>query len=111
MTPNSPSASSTRPSVSAINPDEYVQRAQEAGQLGAIYADVRRGKALAGVVRQATVTDASGQTLDLSELFGTGDDSSQAADSASNEDTASDEGSSEDGASKDADESSSTTDR
>ncbi|KHF42399.1 trigger factor [Saccharomonospora viridis] len=94
-----------------MNPDEYVQRAQEAGQLGAIYADVRRGKALAEVVREVTVTDASGQTLDLSELFGTGDDSSQAADSASNEDTASDEGSSEDGASKDADESSSTTDR
>lgn len=53
-----------------VSPDEYVQRAQQSGQLGAIYADVRRGKALANVVRQATVTDASGAALDLDELFG-----------------------------------------
>ncbi|QUQ68098.1 trigger factor [Kutzneria sp. CA-103260] len=53
-----------------ISPDEYVQRAQQAGQLGAIFADVRRGKALASVVRQATVTDAGGNTIDLDELFG-----------------------------------------
>jgi trigger factor len=31
---------------------------------------VRRGKALAGVVRQVSVTDASGNTVDLGELFG-----------------------------------------
>jgi len=53
-----------------ISPDEYVQRAQQAGQLGAIFADVRRGKALASVVRQATVTDAAGNAVDLDELFG-----------------------------------------
>ncbi|MFI9380279.1 trigger factor [Kutzneria sp. NPDC052558] len=54
-----------------ISPDEYVQRAQQAGQLGAIFADVRRGKALASVVSQATITDATGNTIDLDELFGT----------------------------------------
>ncbi|NKQ58924.1 trigger factor [Amycolatopsis sp. K13G38] len=53
-----------------ISPDEYVQRAQQSGQLSAIFADVRRGKALASVVRKATVTDASGATVDLDELFG-----------------------------------------
>ncbi|MFL6142515.1 MAG: trigger factor [Labedaea sp.] len=53
-----------------VSPDEYVKRAQESGQLGAIFADVRRGKALASVVRQATVTDAAGNTIDLDELFG-----------------------------------------
>ncbi|SHF44715.1 trigger factor [Streptoalloteichus hindustanus] len=53
-----------------ISPDEYVQRAQQAGQLGVIFADVRRGKALGVVVRQATVTDGSGATVDLSDLFG-----------------------------------------
>jgi trigger factor len=53
-----------------ISPDEYVQRAQQSGQLGAIYADVRRGKALASVVRRATVTDESGNALDMDELFG-----------------------------------------
>ena len=41
-------------------PEEFVQRIQEAGQLGAIYADVRRSKALIAAVRAATVTDASG---------------------------------------------------
>ena len=54
-----------------VSPDEYVQRAQQSGQLGAIFADVRRGKALAVVVRQATVTDSAGDKVDLDELFGT----------------------------------------
>ncbi|TCO50745.1 trigger factor [Actinocrispum wychmicini] len=53
-----------------ISPDEYVNRAQQSGQLGAIFADVRRGKALAAIVRQATVTDASGNTIDFDALFG-----------------------------------------
>jgi trigger factor len=53
-----------------VSPDEYVKRAQESGQLGAIFADVRRGKALASVVRRSTVTDASGTAVDLDELFG-----------------------------------------
>ncbi|MFC5287440.1 trigger factor [Actinokineospora guangxiensis] len=53
-----------------VSPDEYVQRAQQSGQLGAIFADVRRGKALAAVVREATVTTESGAEVDLSELFG-----------------------------------------
>jgi trigger factor len=62
-----------------ISPDEYVQRAQQSGQLGAIYADVRRGKALASVVRRATVTDESGNALDMDELFGVRADESGAA--------------------------------
>ncbi|HEX4724199.1 MAG TPA: trigger factor [Pseudonocardiaceae bacterium] len=53
-----------------VSPDEYVQRAQQSGQLGAIFADVRRGKALATVVRQSTVTDATGNAVDMDELFG-----------------------------------------
>ncbi|GAA1231281.1 trigger factor [Prauserella halophila] len=57
-----------------VSPDEYIQRAQQSGQLGAIFADVRRGKALAAVVRGATVTDESGQALDLTELFGEEED-------------------------------------
>ncbi|MGX7827382.1 trigger factor [Actinokineospora sp. 24-640] len=53
-----------------VSPDEYVQRAQQSGQLGAIFADVRRGKALAAVVREAKVTTEAGAEVDLSELFG-----------------------------------------
>jgi trigger factor len=51
-------------------PEEFVQRVQQAGQLGAIWADVRRGKALIAAVRAATVTDASGGPVDLSDLLG-----------------------------------------
>lgn len=53
-----------------MSPDQYVQQAQQANQLGAIYADVRRSKALFTVVRQATVNDDQGNVLDLDELFG-----------------------------------------
>ena len=38
--------------------------------LGAIYSDVRRSKALIAAVRAATVTDASGNALDMAELLG-----------------------------------------
>ena len=52
-----------------VSPNEYAQQAHQSGELGAIYADVRRGKALATVVRQATVTDASGNSLDVDALL------------------------------------------
>ena len=61
-------------------PEEFVKRIQEAGQLGAIYADVRRSKALIAAVRAATVTDASGTALEMAELLG--DDEPEQADEA-----------------------------
>ncbi|MGH3789105.1 MAG: trigger factor [Pseudonocardiaceae bacterium] len=61
-----------------VSPNEYAQQVHEAGELGTLYADVRRGKALDTVVRQATVTDASGNPVDLDAL----------ADSATSEPTA-----------------------
>ena len=54
-----------------VSPEEYIQQAQQANQLGAIFADVRRGKALATVVQAATVLGPDGEPVDLSELFGT----------------------------------------
>ncbi|MBQ0926202.1 MULTISPECIES: trigger factor [Saccharopolyspora] len=53
-----------------MSPDQFVQQAQESGQIGALFADVRRSKALFSVVRQATVTDSAGNELDMDELFG-----------------------------------------
>lgn len=61
-----------------MQPEEFVQRIQEAGQLGAVYSDVRRSKALIAAVRAATVTDASGSEVDMSELLG--DDEPDTAD-------------------------------
>jgi trigger factor len=55
-------------------PEEFVRRIQEAGQLGAIYQDVRRSKALIAAVGAATVTDESGAPVDLSDLLGPADD-------------------------------------
>ncbi|HEY0814665.1 MAG TPA: trigger factor [Pseudonocardia sp.] len=53
-----------------MTPEEFVRRIQEAGQLGAIYSDVRRSKALIEAVRAATVTDSAGEPVDVSELLG-----------------------------------------
>ncbi|EOM76453.1 trigger factor [Rhodococcus rhodnii] len=54
-----------------MSPDQFIQQIQQANQLPAIFADVRRGKALAEVVEAATVTDSEGNTIDTAEMFGT----------------------------------------
>ncbi|WP_069167499.1 trigger factor [Nocardia altamirensis] len=58
-----------------LSPEQFIQQVQQAGQLGAIFADVRRGKALAGVVGKVTVTDSAGNTVDTAEMFGAPEDS------------------------------------
>ncbi|MGY2007727.1 trigger factor [Nocardia gipuzkoensis] len=56
-------------------PEQFIQQVQQAGQLGAVFADVRRGKALAGVVGKVTVTDSAGNPVDTAEMFGEPTDS------------------------------------
>lgn len=51
-------------------PEQFIQQVQQAGQLGAVFADVRRGKALAEIVGKVTVTDSEGNTVDTEEMFG-----------------------------------------
>ena len=51
-------------------PEQFIQQISQANQLGAVFADVRRGKALASVVSAATVTDTEGNTVDTTEMFG-----------------------------------------
>lgn len=53
-----------------VAPEEYFGRLQEQNQLGAVFAEVRRGKALAGAVGQAKVTNSAGEVLDVAALFG-----------------------------------------
>jgi trigger factor len=72
-------------------PEEFVRRIQEAGQLGAIYSDVRRSKALLTAVRAAAVTDASGSVVDMSDLLG--DDEPQVLEVPAPEDGAGDDAS------------------
>ncbi|GAB09621.1 trigger factor [Gordonia araii NBRC 100433] len=51
-------------------PQEFVNQLQQANQIGAVYADARRGKALASIVNDVTVTDDKGATVDTAEFFG-----------------------------------------
>ena len=54
-----------------IEPQQLLQYLQENNQLPAMFADVRRGKALAAVVQGATVADTDGNPIDTDEFFGT----------------------------------------
>lgn len=58
-------------------PEQFIQQVQQAGQLGAVFADVRRGKALAEVVGKVTVTDSAGNKVDTDEMFGTAKESDE----------------------------------
>ena len=70
-----------------MQPEEFVRRIQEAGQLGAVYSDVRRSKALIAAVRAASVTDASGSEVDMSELLGEDEPDGTEASTEASEDT------------------------
>lgn len=58
-----------------LSPEQFIQQVQQAGQLGAVFADVRRGKALAGVVGKVKVTDSDGNVVDTAEMFGGAEES------------------------------------
>ncbi len=53
-----------------IEPQQLFAYLSENNQLPAMFADVRRGLAIAAVVEAATVTDTAGNTIDTSEFFG-----------------------------------------
>ncbi len=56
-----------------ISPEQFIQEISQNNQLTALFADVRRGKALGSVVERVTVTDTDGNPVDTADLFGTGD--------------------------------------
>lgn len=49
-------------------PQDFANQVVESGNLPALMADVRRNKALAGILEAAKITDASGNKVDLSAL-------------------------------------------
>jgi trigger factor len=57
-----------RSQQSGMDPQEYADQLQRSGQLGSLWAEVRRGKALALVLTSSTIVDASGNAVDLSLL-------------------------------------------
>lgn len=82
-----------------IEPQQLVAYLQENNQLPAMFADVRRGLAIAEVVRAATVTDTAGNAIDTDEFFGKrseadateASDEAEGADDAENAETPDDE--------------------
>ncbi len=71
-----------------VEPQQLLQYLQENNQLPVMFADVRRGKALAAVVRAATVTDTDGNPIDTEEFFGGGEEPAASAGEPSAESTA-----------------------
>ncbi len=57
-----------RAQQSRVSPQEYIDQVVQNDNVPAVVADVARGKALALVVERATVTDESGNVVDLSRL-------------------------------------------
>ncbi|MGV0874529.1 trigger factor [Mycolicibacterium sp. XJ879] len=53
-----------------MEPQQLLQALQQNNQLPAMFADVRRGLAVAAVVQGATVTDTDGTEIDTTEFFG-----------------------------------------
>ncbi len=81
-----------------IEPQQLFGYLQENNQLAAMFADVRRGLAIAAAVESATVTDTEGNTVDTSEFFGKRGDSEETDEAADEEANSDDEADSDDDA-------------
>jgi trigger factor len=57
-----------RAQQSGQDPQEFANHMFEHNHIPELVAEIRRGKALARIVESATVTDASGQVVDLKNL-------------------------------------------
>jgi trigger factor len=65
-----------------LEPQQLVNLLQQQNQLPVVYADVRRGLAVAAVVEAATVSDSAGEVVDTTEFFGSPGAESDDAESA-----------------------------
>ncbi|MDH2456144.1 trigger factor [Corynebacterium bovis] len=61
-----------------MDPNQFVMQLQQSGQIANLFADVRRGKALALNICKVTVTDTEGASIDPKEFFG--DESAEGSD-------------------------------
>ena len=57
-----------RAQQSGMQPQEFANQIMQGGQIGVLFAEVRRGKALAQLLESVKITDASGNVVDLSVL-------------------------------------------
>ena len=72
-----------------MDPNQFIMQLQQSGQVANLFADVRRGKALAAAISRTTVKDDEGNTIDPDDYFGEIDDEevaeAEAADAAAAE--------------------------
>ena len=52
-----------------MSPEEFMSQVTKGNQLGALFADITRGKALAAALCRVNVTDETGATIDPKEYF------------------------------------------
>ncbi|MDO5076141.1 trigger factor [Corynebacterium sp.] len=57
-----------------MEPMQFITQLQQTGQIGNVFADLRRGKALAAAICKTTVTDSNGEAVDAKAYFGEEDD-------------------------------------
>ena len=62
-----------------MEPAQFLQGAQQAGQIPAFVSEVARNKSLAMALRQAKVVDSKGEAVDLSAYIGSDEDDAAAA--------------------------------
>lgn len=53
-----------------MDPNQFIQQLQSSGQIGQLFSDVRRGKALAAAISRTTVKDEEGNAIDPNVYFG-----------------------------------------
>ncbi|MEJ6549051.1 trigger factor [Corynebacterium sp. USCH3] len=63
-----------------MDPNQFVMQLQQSGQIANLFADVRRGKALAINICKVTVTDDKGTSIDPKDFFGEEADLNESAD-------------------------------
>ncbi len=64
-----------------MDPNQFIQQIQSNGQIGNLFADVRRGKALATAICRAEVKDEAGNAVDVDQYFGEIEEEAEASDS------------------------------
>lgn len=68
-----------------MDPNQFLQQVVQNNQIGAIYADVRRSKALAEIILGANVKDTAGNAIDTEKYFGAAVEADDADDASSDD--------------------------
>ncbi len=68
-----------------MDPNQFIEQVEKAGQIPAIVAEVARSKATAYALRRATIKDTTGKAIDLSDVIGSIEDEAKEKEEASDD--------------------------